>query len=120
MLSWIKKMFAKKGIGEANVGYDVRRVSTTEFRGDKVTERQFVEETFQHHRFFGRQISRCEFIRCRFEDFRMWDTLIADTIFEACDLRNAALGGLVEGRINRFHRVTFRNTDLRDTAWSSA
>lgn len=100
--------------------YNVREVSTTEFRDDKLTGQKFADEKFLHHRFFSRQISRCEYSRCRFDDLRMWDSLIADTLFDACDFRSAALGGIFEGRNNRFHRVIFQKTDLRRSAWQSA
>ncbi len=102
------------------MNYDVRHVQTTEFRGDTLVDHKSIGEKFVHHRYFNRQISRCEFIKCRFEDLRMWDSQISDTVFDTCDLRGAALGSIFEGRVNRFHRVTFMRTDLRRTGWSSA
>ena len=102
------------------MAYDLRKVPTTEFRGDTMADRKFVDESFTHHRYFSRKISRCEFVRCCFKDLRAWDTHFSDMIFGSCNLRGAALGGVFKGRINRFHRVTFRKTDLRRSAWSAA
>ncbi len=101
--------------------YKVSTISgLVEFRGDKLEGTTFNSEHFVHHRYFSRKIRGCRYVSCRFEDLRMWDTQVCDTEFFSCDLRNAALGGLFEGRVNRFERVAFEKTDLRKTAWSSA
>lgn len=99
---------------------NIRTVPTEEFRGDKVRDARFVGESYVHHRYFGRSITKCQFVECRFEDLRIWDTHVSDSAFLRCDLRGAALGGILDGRVNRFERVTFEKTDLRRTAWQSA
>jgi hypothetical protein len=50
----------------------------------------------------------------------MWTTRIEDVTFRSTDLRQSALGGIVENHTNAFHRVSFIECDMRQTAYTSA
>ncbi len=71
-------------------------------------------------RFFDCTIENCVFDKCKCKDWRMWGTTISDTSFDSADLRNAALGGVQNGKRNQFGKVNFSGADLRDTGYEAA
>lgn len=71
-------------------------------------------------RFHDSEISDCIFDDCECRDWRFWGMKFSNTTFRSADLRKSALGGLKEGRINRFEKVDFSGADLRQTAYVSA
>src|SRR5882672_8958715 len=71
-------------------------------------------------RFFDSVIENCRFDLSNCRDWRMWGTRIADTSFRGADLREAALGGIEEGRRNAFVRVDLSKANLRGTVHKSS
>lgn len=71
-------------------------------------------------RFFDSEISDCVFNGCDCRDWRFWGTTFSNISFCSADLRNSALGGVQEGKINQFEKVDFSGADLRQTAYRSA
>ncbi len=71
-------------------------------------------------RFFDSKIRNCLFEECQLQDLRLWSTVIADSSFRGANLRNAALGGVQDGKRNIYSRVDFSEADLRDTAYQAA
>jgi hypothetical protein len=71
-------------------------------------------------RLFGCNIDDCVFDECRFGDLRVWGSDFKDVSFRHANLRGAVLGGVVEGRWNKFHNVDFSFADLRGTNYEAA
>jgi uncharacterized protein YjbI with pentapeptide repeats len=71
-------------------------------------------------RFFDSVIENCRFDFANCRDWRMWGTRTVDTSFRGADLREAALGGLDEGRRNSFMRVDFSKANLRGSVHKSS
>lgn len=69
----------------------------------------------------GCTIRNCVFDGCDCTCWRTWANTFEDTSFRSASLRGAGLGGQdQEGRWNRFYRVDFTDTDLRDTTYGAA
>lgn len=71
-------------------------------------------------RFLNCKITDCVFDDCDCRDWRLWGTTVSNTTFVSADMRNSALGGVQEHRVNTFRKVDFTMTDLRQTAYVSA
>jgi len=65
-------------------------------------------------------INNCVFEECSCEKWGLWATTVSSTSFKSTDLRNSALGGVQEHRMNTFQKVDFTMADLRQTAYDSA
>ena len=65
-------------------------------------------------------ISDCIFDECLCQKWGLWSTTVSNTSFCSTDLRNSALGGILEGRRNVFREIDFTKTDLRQTTYTSA
>lgn len=69
----------------------------------------------------GCTIKDCVFDGCDCMHWRTWANTFEDTSFRSASLRGAGLGGQdEEGKWNRFYRVDFSDTDLRDTTYGAA
>lgn len=64
-------------------------------------------------------IEDCSFEGARCQDWRMWGTTVVKTSFRSADLRQAALGGVDNGKRNSFREVDFTKADLRQTVYVS-
>jgi len=71
-------------------------------------------------RFHDCIIEDCSFEGADCQDWRMWGNEISRTTFRSANLRDSALGGLSDGKRNRFHQVDFTRADLRGTSYVSA
>lgn len=71
-------------------------------------------------RMFGCELSNCRFDRCRLQDLRVWSTTFNECSFAGANLRKAMLGGVQNGKRNRFSGVNFSNADLRETVYKAA
>jgi uncharacterized protein YjbI with pentapeptide repeats len=71
-------------------------------------------------RFLDCSIEDCRLDGAACDDWRLWATRVSHVTFRGANLRNAALGGIHEGRRNAFLDVDFTKADLRGSAHGSA
>jgi uncharacterized protein YjbI with pentapeptide repeats len=90
------------------------------FRGRRWKKLDFSRGQLKSLRFFDCEIEDCCFDGADCSSWRMWGTSISNTSFKAADLRQAALGGVDNGKRNSFRRVDFTKADLRRTVYVSA
>lgn len=67
-------------------------------------------------RFFGAEIRNCRFDKANCQDWRLWDSTVADSSFVGADLRHSALLTWWNNQGNAWRRVVFDRADLRDCA----
>jgi uncharacterized protein YjbI with pentapeptide repeats len=70
----------------------------------------------QSLRFFGCRLADCRLDEAACQDWRLWDTDVADCSFVGANLREAAVGTWHDGRRNSWRRVDFRRADFRVVA----
>ncbi len=105
----------------AGLGADVNRLGgIPELRHVRWSRLAFLGGSLAGLRIHGARVENCVFSKTKCRDIRMWSTVVVDSVFQTVDLRGSALGGIEEGRRNRFERVVFDKADLRDTAYVSA
>jgi len=100
--------------------YSIKKVATTEYRNQRLNNVDFSGQRLDHLRFFDCTLTHCSFDHATCRDLRMWGTTLCDCTFSETDLRDSALGGIQNGKCNRFERVQFQGTDMRGTAYTSA
>lgn len=91
-----------------------------EIRGRVLRSMDFTGGRLDSLRFFDSSMSDCIFDECRCRDWRAWGTTFEGCRFREADLREAALGGVIGGKVNIFRNVAFIETDFRQTAFSAA
>lgn len=67
----------------------------------------------QSMRFFGSVIADCRLDGASCQDWRMWDTHVADSSFVSASLKDAAVGPWHDGTRNSWRRVSFARADFR-------
>jgi uncharacterized protein YjbI with pentapeptide repeats len=80
----------------------------------------FTGSNLKSVRIFDSSIRNCLFDDCQMQDFRIWSSVIADSSFKGAKLLGAALGGVDNGKRNRFAGIDFSSADMRETAYKSA
>jgi uncharacterized protein YjbI with pentapeptide repeats len=90
------------------------------FRGAKWRDLDFTGSKLKGMRFFGCEIQNCSFQKCDLEGLRWWSMKVADCSFKGANLKEAALGGIQEGRRNIYSSVDFSEADLRGIACFTA
>lgn len=91
-----------------------------EIHGATLRSLDFSGSCIDSLRFFDCSISDCIFDDCSCRDWRMWGTSFEGCSFRGTDLRESALGGVMDGKTNVFRKVDFAKTDLRQTAFVAA
>jgi uncharacterized protein YjbI with pentapeptide repeats len=81
-----------------------------DFSGSRLDEIRFVDCT----------IRNCVFDNASCSGWRMWSTSVYDSSFSSANLRRASLGGVLNGKTNRFENVCFGRADMRGTIHGSA
>lgn len=71
-------------------------------------------------RFFDCELTNCVFDSVQFKDLRLWGNVLTECSFRGASLRSAALGGVRNGKRNRFVNIDWSNADLRRTAYEAA
>ena len=87
-----------------------------ELRGALLQGLDLTGAHLQSLRFFGSRIVDCRLDAANCQDWRLWDTEVADCSFARTSLRDAAVGTWHEGRRNVWRRVDFRGADFRVVA----
>jgi uncharacterized protein YjbI with pentapeptide repeats len=100
--------------------YTVQRVNTLELRKRRFEGVDFSSQTTANLRLFDCDFIGCCFDHSRFVDLRIWGTSFRRCSFRKAMLREAALGGLIEGRYNVFEDTEFGDADLRGSSYVSA
>src|ERR1017187_7593352 len=103
--------------GHFNVG---KLLATEDFRQVKLIGLDFTGSQLPSIRFYGAEIRNCLFDDCKMADLRMWSTVVADSSFRCANLRGASLGGIDNGKRNRFLGADFSGADMRETGYKSA
>jgi uncharacterized protein YjbI with pentapeptide repeats len=85
-------------------------------RGITLRDIDFAKCKLDHMRCFECTIDNCVFDQASCSDWRMWATTVSNCSFARATLRESGLGGIFEGKANRFDNVSFIRTDLRRTA----
>lgn len=88
-------------------------------RGIELCDMDFSDSDLDGIRFFNCTIQNCVFDNASCDDWRMWATSVSDSSFASASLREASMGGALDGETNRFENVRFINTDMRGTAHRS-
>jgi uncharacterized protein YjbI with pentapeptide repeats len=89
-------------------------------RGVNWSGLDFSRARLDYVRIIDSSIQDCVFDQCSFKDGGLWGTTISNSSFRGADLRGSALGPLEKRRRNVFREVDFTETDLRQTAYTSA
>jgi uncharacterized protein YjbI with pentapeptide repeats len=74
----------------------------------------------QSLRLFDTTLDNCSFDEANCRGWRQWGMSIKNCTFRGTNLRDAALGGIDQGKRNSYRRVDFTKADLRGTAHESA
>ncbi len=90
------------------------------FQNAKWENLDFSNSRISSIRFFSSEIRNCLFVNCQLQDLRLWSCTVLDTSFEAANLKAAALGGIQDGKRNKYLNVDFTSTDMREIACSAA
>ena len=67
----------------------------------------------QHLRVFGGEIANCVFDYSQLRDLRLWGVTVSRTSFREADMREAVLGGWLEGKGCTYRNAVFEGADLR-------
>ena len=94
----------------------VVQLETTELRNQHFEGTDFSKNANPHLRAIDCEFSRCNFNKANLSDFRSWGSRFVDCTFRKTNLKNAAIGGVNEGKLNFFERVDFSEADLRGIA----
>jgi uncharacterized protein YjbI with pentapeptide repeats len=94
----------------------------TEYRGLKLECADFSGSQLKHLRLHNSIFTDCCFDGCNCQDWRVWESSFTRCTFRKTDLRGSSLGAVDKAsrRRNVFTNVDFAETDLRDTAYTSA
>jgi fluoroquinolone resistance protein len=90
------------------------------FKGAKWRNLDFSGSKLACVRFFEAELINCRFDRCQLKDFRVWATTFRGCSFRAANLRNAVLGGVLDGKRTIYSNVDFSGADLRETVYKAA
>jgi uncharacterized protein YjbI with pentapeptide repeats len=100
--------------------YAVQTVDSMWLRDQQFDGADFTDQRFDHLRLHNCQFKGCRFDLSRFVDLRVWGSSFQDCSFRKADLRDAALGGLIEKRHSIFENTQFTGADLRGSTYISA
>jgi uncharacterized protein YjbI with pentapeptide repeats len=109
-----KRTFEFNGVPVTEVG------SLVTFKGAKWRNLDFSGSKFSCVRLLESEVTNCLFDRCQFDDLRVWATTFRDCSFAASNLKDAMLGGVVNGKWNIYSGVDFSRADLRRTNYKAA
>ena len=101
-------------------GPTTARVETVQIGRAMWTQLDLSDSRLLSFRFHDATLKDCRLDGADCRDWRLWGTNVLRTSFKGTDLRNAVLGGVEDGRRNRFEHVDFTNADLRGTNYLSA
>lgn len=87
-----------------------------EVRGGNWSSLDLSHATLPSLRFFSAEIRDCRFDKANCQDWRLWDSTVADSSFAGADLRHGALLTWWNDRGNAWQRVVFDKADMRDCA----
>lgn len=76
--------------------------------------------SLNHLLFVDCRIENCVFDKSKCQNWGLWGTSVSNSTFYSADLRNSALGAVLDDKRNAFGQVDFTKADLRGTVYTAA